>query len=199
MVEIKDIITLLIGLFGGGTLVKVIAPAISSRRDDFTVLQNAWREEFEKLKSEMIDVKAQNLYLEKQVLSLSTQIATLKQILPDLPIPLWFKDVNGTMLQLNDAYEKAFLIPQGKHRGDYIGQSDEVIWGQDVADTFRENDAKALDSGDQATIIFEEERHSRLLCNWIFLKYPKIIDGVVVGIGGIAIPKKDKKVIHEVK
>lgn len=189
--DAKDVILGLSGLFSGGVLTKVITSYLSKNRDDFQVLSSSWKDEIVRLNTRITEIDNYNKELKKDIAALRIQIATLKQIHPDIPIPLWLKDINGRMLSLNDAYEAAFLIPQGKHRGNYIGKKDADIWGEKVAKVFKEHDDQAILLDAKQQIIFEENDVNPLLLNWVFLKYPKYLDGTLVGVAGIGVPKKD--------
>ena len=194
---IERAITLVIG---GGAL-KIGEYFIQKKKadnDDFTLLRETYREEFKRYEDKVDKLISQNTTLElkiealqKETDHLREQLVLLRTIHPDLPIPMWLKDQNGIMLSLNQAYEDAFLFPQGKNRSDYIGRRDEDVWGDDVADLFRANDLVAI--AQKQTSFVVENKGNKLFSGWEFFKYPKYADGIFIGIGGIALPRDNKK------
>jgi hypothetical protein len=63
-----------------------------------------------------------------------------------IPLPSWLKDIDGTMLAVNDAYEMYFLIPNGFVKSDYIGKTDSDVWPENVAQEFIESDIRTMQS-----------------------------------------------------
>lgn len=169
----------------------------SADQSGFEILQKAWKDEFHRLESKIDEMNTELgrrekviSDLEHEVMNLKTRMSILSATTPSLPIPAWKKSPDGVMLGLNEAYEKAFLTPQGFKMSDYVGSKDEKIWGKSIADHFKENDNKAINNHTSATIVFEEHQHN-LLEGWVFLKYPEFIEDTLVSISGIGIPKKD--------
>jgi hypothetical protein len=195
-----EILSLILTAAGGGVIGVVLNFLIRQRKtshDGFKILEEAYQKQFEQLTKNqnqlLKEVGAwQSKYndLEKKFDDLKQKLSLINQSYPDLPIPMWLKDSYGTMLSLNDAYERAFLSPKGYARIDYIGNSDDHIWGDKIGGVFRENDIKAISSGGEAIRIPEEDLTDPLLKKWNFVKYPKYVDGVLVGVGGIATPIK---------
>jgi len=202
--ELNEILKwLVLGASGGGGigLLNWLLRKQNADVKTFETLRDSYTKEFERLEnkvdnliSETASLKQELKLKDAELSVLRAQMDNMKKAYPDLPIPLWLKDRNGIMLSLNDAYEKAFLIPQGKHRGDYIMQPDTAIWPTEVAELFKKNDIKAIEKEGSTRIVFEDIPEMKLLRNWQFLKYPYFIDGTLVGIGGIAIPQETLKV-----
>lgn len=191
-----------IALISGGVIFKLGDFLVKKKKadtDGFQILKNAWREEFEKYEEKIDKLNVSIAKLENKVEKLEEEnkklrsvIKSLRQFYPDLPIPLWLKDHNGRMLSLNKAYEEHFLHPLGKSKEDCIGETEDVIWGSEIAKKFKKNDSIAA-SQENSNFIFEESLHP-LLSKWNFYKYPKFVDGVFIGVGGVALPKKDKNI-----
>lgn len=202
--DIPDLITYILTGGAGIGVWKAGEFFINKKKVDvasFEALKTAYQQEFARLGESINGLNVQIGMLQSQleikdreISVLKAQLENMKKAFPDLPIPLWLKDRNGIMLSLNDAYEKAFLIPQGKHRGDYIMQDDKAIWPERVAELFKKNDLKAIERGKSVRIVFEEAPEMDILKNWQFIKYPYYIDGTLIGIGGIAIPLETIKV-----
>ena len=161
----------------------------------FEILKDTWYNEFkrneakfEKLFRDYSRIEAKMESLEQENTDLKLQLTILKTYHPEMPIPIWLKDQNGIMLSLNQAYEDAFLFPQGKTRVDYIGMRDEDIWPDDIAHTFRENDLIATAQRSFVEIKEDDLPHP-LLKGWRFYKYPVFSQGTFIGIAGLSLPK----------
>lgn len=185
------------GLAGLGTFV------LQKRKadvEDFTILKEAYREEFKRYEEKFDKLLAQYAKLEAKYehqeeinQELKASISTIKSSYPDLPIPMWLKDHNGVMLSLNKAYEDAFLFPQGMTRLDYLGKHDDDVWGEEIAEVFRQNDLRAI-SQKKMSFVIEDDLDSDVLKGWQFFKYPKYVDGIFVGVGGLALPETEKSI-----
>lgn len=68
------------------------------------------------------------------------RLSTLVQTIPDL---IWLKDVNGVYLLCNPMFERFF----GAGESDIVGKTDYDFVDKNLADSFRENDIKAMAAG----------------------------------------------------
>lgn len=207
MIDWNGILKVIFGAggFGGGVaLLNWFLKKQAADGQTFQQLREAYKEDFQGMRNEILDLKVEVAKLtdqlaskDRQISLMQAQLDLMKTAYPDIPLPLWLKDTNGYMIALNDAYEKAFLIPQGKHRGEYINKQDQAVWEPEVVELFKKNDMIAVERADKVKVIFEDihdlenSKQFRLLKNWEFLKYPRYIDGTLVGIGGIAIPREN--------
>lgn len=188
----------------GGGLFKVLDAAMSAasrnKRTDtasFEALRQSYHLEFnrfqkkvDELNSNLQKMKDWNESLQRQIAELTAELQYMSSSLPDLPIPMAIKSSEGTMLALNNAYEREFLLPQGFSRTDYIGHTDSHIWGDVIASTFAKNDAKIKEGGEFDRVENEDFGHA-LLEQWYFFKYPIFTNEAMVAVGLIAIPKED--------
>lgn len=131
--------------------------------------------------------------LTKIALAAKTSKRTLDQIVGahiDSPLPMWLKDINGTMLLVNDAYERMFLIPAGLTKEDYIGHNDYDVWDQKTANQFHIHDIGVLS---QEVIFNESETFpvNGVMQTFRVIKYPYYVDGELFGTAGLAIPPAD--------
>ena len=172
--------------------------SIEADLKSFETLKDTWynefkrnEERFEKLWSNYAKLETRFELLEIENADLRLQLINLKTYHPEMPIPMWLKDTNGKMLSLNQAYEDMFLFPQSKTRLDYIGNYDEAIWNEDIADAFRSNDLIAT-STKSFVEVHEELLDNPLLKPWRFYKYPIYSQGVFIGIAGLALPREKK-------
>lgn len=168
----------------------------SSKRDDFDRIVQVWSEDNNRLRKDIeslslrIDTLETELSREKAMnKDLQNKLILLESAHHDLPFPQWLKDTNGYMLSLNKAYEDVFLKPAGKTASDYIGHTDEEIWGTEVAKQFAIGDQHARrEKGYWIGIEPIQISGNDISERWKIVKYARLVGGVVVGIAGIAIP-----------
>ena len=88
-------------------------------------------------------------------------------VLDNCPAVISIKDVGGRILMVNRRYETVVGAP----RGDLIGRTDAEVFSPEVAEAFRANDARVLDSG--ASMEFEEVApHADGPHTYISVKFP---------------------------
>jgi len=144
----------------------------------------------EELTDDLNEVNSKNIELVKSIRILQYQITVTETAHLNSPFPMWIKDLNGIMISLNKSYEKHFLLPQGFTSSDYIGYKDEKIWGKELSEVFQKNDDAALeDSIWQGNEVGGD--YKNLLKKWHFIKYKRVVEGITIGIAGIAIPKSN--------
>jgi PAS domain S-box-containing protein len=104
----------------------------------------------------------------------------------NLPVPMWLKDMDGRFLSVNDALVDRFKSTLGIGREGWIGKNDWEIWGNiPEIQRITNNDKLVLRTGNTWRGI-ETVRMNGEEVNWYSVKYLRKVDGVVVGIGGIA-------------
>lgn len=192
--------------FVGGFVLSYMTQYLPSRRkqksDDFKIILEHYQsqyasiiEEVNSLRLKESDCMERYSELESQLLKLQSTMILMKASSPNIPIPMWIKDTNGTMLALNDEYEKSFLMPLGKRREDSIGKTEDSIWGEELAKKFRKSDLKAMET-DSIVLVSNPIKIGDDNNSWLILKYPNKIGDLVITIGGIAFPEpKDRKII----
>lgn len=200
-------VKLIIAAIGGGVISPLFRYLISLRKsqsedkvtdlEGFKVLQEAWIKEFNELsrkiqeaekaeescllRFEQLDTKFQNL---------KSSFQTLRNSTPNVPIPIFVKDMNGVYLAFNNAYEIEFLNKLGLLRDECIGKTDTHIWGKKVAERLEIYTKRAIDVGGKVKV--REEIPTEIpgvFKNWDIIIYPHQIDGITVGTGGVVIPK----------
>lgn len=133
------------------------------------------------------ELRTENLRQMAQINLLKQQLLTIQSTEDSWPYPAWFKDASGRVLFANAAYDRLYLRPRGYVLTDYVGQDDYAVWPKDIADAFRANDQRVMETG-QHIVIAETiempggpEKH-------LFIKYPRRLGGVVVGVAGRFLP-----------
>lgn len=99
------------------------------------------------------------------------------------PIPMWIKDLSGKMVFLNDAYCSIY----GINKSDYIGKTDDSIWGTESAKHFKLLDDKVLRGGEVEYSIEDvpSSGHVRQFDKCHVIKFPIRNGPKIVGIAGM--------------
>jgi diguanylate cyclase (GGDEF)-like protein/PAS domain S-box-containing protein len=111
----------------------------------------------------------------------SAQLHTLLQTIPDL---IWLKDANGIYISCNSAFERLY----GTKEADIIGKTDYDFVDKQQADSFRENDRKAMMANQAVSneewLTFTDDGYRGLFET---IKVPvKNANGQVIGVLGIS-------------
>lgn len=135
----------------------------------------------DKLQGEVLELRDENR-------ALRSQLVNFKSVQDSYPFPAWFKDLSGKVISANLSYETLYLTPRGYSLFDYVGNDDYAVWPKDIADRFRANDQKVF--REDQMIVFEEELEisSGVRERYWFIKYPRYINGNIVGIAGMLLP-----------
>ena len=195
-----DYIEIISAAVGGGFLTKLFDYLMNLRKaesDDFDTIVAQWQQDNERLRQENKEHKDRQdeLYKkiaehEKKLSALNAKLLVMESSYMHIPLPSWLKDIDGTMLAVNDAYEMYFLVPNGFVKSDYIGKTDSDVWPENVAQEFIANDILTLQS--EKKIWFGKEtiliKDVDVSDNWRVLKYVRYAGNIAVGIAGIAIP-----------
>lgn len=134
--------------------------------------------------SEILILKAQALNFEADQNRMKNGLIQLSIAQDVYPNPKWFKSVDGTMLQLNRAYELLYLEPNGLKRSDYIGRTDEEVWGAEIAEAFWKMDSTVIFTGKTITRMEPVMINGRIDSVKV-TKYLVQVNGIAVGVGGI--------------
>lgn len=145
---------------------------------------NALKEKYEESIRQMSELKLQFAILEQEW---KLKIQMFESAHNDLPIPMWLKDENGKILSINGAYERIFLNPRGYEKNDYVYDSD--VWPAEIAEQFGKHDKQVL--RDKTTWVGYEKVPDKndVIHEWMIIKFVRYANGIVLGIGGIAVPK----------
>jgi len=108
----------------------------------------------------------------------------LKALLDAIPDPVWLKDTNGVFLSCNPQLERYFDAAEA----DIVGRTDYDFVDRQVADSFRENDRRAMEAGEpranEEWLTFSRDGYRGLFET---IKAPmRSPTGKVIGILGIA-------------
>lgn len=181
-------------LVSGGGLVAILNYFLKKdqqeneqRRVDFDVILNNLLTENKFFREREGEAIKRISDLEKQLSYLQNKIILLESAHMDLPIPMWLKDTQGVMLAVNSAYEKMFLIPNGKTSQDYVGNRDVDVWGPVLGAQYWSHDQKVLHTG-QTFDGFETVVLDGVQMNYRIIKYIRYAGRAKIGIAGIAIP-----------
>ena len=200
-------IEIIIAALSGGVLTQVFTFILNrdkaketAEKNDFTTIVEQWQSDNKRLREENEKhLQTQNdLYKkladhERKISALNTKLLIMESAYMHIPVPSWLKDLDGTMLALNEAYEDNFLKPLGLSRADYVGKTDFDIWDEETAKEYQQNDVKVLNSIEK--VWFGKEK---IVLNgvdvtdqWKMLKYVRFAGDLEIGIGGMAIPSDE--------
>lgn len=200
-------IEIIIAGLSGGVLTQVFTFILNrdkaketAEKNDFQTIVEQWQSDNKRLRDEnQKHLQTQNdLYKkladhERKISALNTKLLIMESAYMHIPVPSWLKDLDGTMLALNEAYEDNFLKPLGLCRADYIGKTDFDIWDDETAKEYQQNDVKVLNSIEK--VWFGKEK---IVLNgvdvtdqWKMLKYVRFAGDLEIGIGGMAIPSDE--------
>lgn len=195
MDKFTDYIGYIVGIFGIGT--GFLLNSRKTNNDEFKSTIETYKLLLEEYKSQIEDYKKQEaeclekykkLEAEIQVMKISFQLN--QHAIPAVPFPLWWKSLDGIMLDLNEHYESEFLKKLNKNRNDYIGKKDSEVWGKTTGDLFQKTDKETLLSGEIIPVNDVSEKHKDILNPWRFFKLTIHIGKVPVGIMGFALRKE---------
>jgi hypothetical protein len=141
---------------GGGLFTQIFNFVLSKQKaekDDFESIVDQWQSDNKRLREENQThiIKQNQLFkkiaeMEKRISNLNTKLLIMESAGMNIPLPTWLKDLDGTMLAINDSYEFYFLKPIDKTKEDYIGKTDFDIWNEEIAKIYKENDLAVLHS-----------------------------------------------------
>lgn len=126
---------------------------------------------------------------------LESERARLRNLLQTLPALIWMKDPEGVYLFCNARFERLF----GNSEASIIGKTDYDFVAKDIADLYRENDRKAIVTGQSSVneewITYADDGHRELVET---IKTPLYgADGLLVGVLGVAWDITEKRRIEE--
>ena len=113
---------------------------------------------------------------------------TIVQTIPDL---FWLKDVNGVFLSCNTMFGRFF----GASEAEIVGKTDHDFVNRELADSFRENDRRAIEAGkptsNEEWVTFKDDGHSAYLDT---IKTPMCdSNGKLIGVLGIGRDYTERK------
>lgn len=147
-----------------------------------------WKRTVEALQMKEEESRQRIIDLERLSSSLQSKLLLLESAAFDFPVPMWVKDLSGKMLALNEAYEQIFLKPKNLTAQDYIGKTDDKIWGKELAKIFQANDRKAFLTKIPVKETFIHELPDGSTEKYIIIKFIRYAGTLALGIGGIAVP-----------
>lgn len=178
------------------TLIKAKSDADNAPAN-FTEAQTAFNASIMKRLDKLEEMNAtlieENNDLKIRIERLLTKLSMFESSHTDSPLPMWTKDRHGIMLALNDAYEALFLSPMGHTREDYIGKTDQAVWGKEISARFVANDKHVMSTG-RVSIFKEVFPINGSESPWYIIKYPRYIGTnghrTAIGVAGIACPQE---------
>lgn len=197
--ELNSFIPLITTLLTGGGLGVFLTFKLGNRKQNQSELEkviDTYREQRLEDSAVIKELRARIDELERITNKRDLEVSTLRNQLMifesshvDIPLPMWLKDINGTMLFLNKEFEYAYLKPKGKTIHEYIGKNDFAIFSKEEAEQYRAHDAEVMRK--RKAIRFNEtvEINGQVI-KLTTIKYPRFLNNTIIGIGGIVLSEK---------
>ena len=197
--ELSTILGLVGSLLGGGALGAVINGYFTSQSEDKKTdldatdrLVKHWEELLSPLRDRVVQLETA-LEDERRISSeYRTELSSLRNQLMifenshfDLPLPMWMKDAKGHMIFMNDACQELVLKPLDLNIEDYLGKTDVDFWEGDFAKQFAKTDNKVIRTKKPLEVIHTFLDVNREEIKAMVLKYPRLQNNEVIGIGGL--------------
>jgi PAS domain S-box-containing protein len=109
-----------------------------------------------------------------------------------LPGVAFIKDLEGRYVYYNDACEHLF----GKLPSAIVGKTDAEIWPAEIAENYRENDLKVLESGSHSEFI-EPVQQADGRHTWLIYKFPITQNGKAALVAGVGIDITERQTLSE--
>jgi hypothetical protein len=188
--ELSTVLSILGLVLGGGGIGWYFNYLINNRQADqsqFDILIQRWEKDNERLRqreqANAIEIKK----LQEELITLKNKMIMLESAHFDLPLPQWLKDIDGSMLSVNAEYERVFLDVMGVRAIDYIGKTDEDIWGKEIAEVYSKTDKTVYRTRKPMHVIENIPDGAGGYISYEVFKYPRFSGNVIIGIGGIAL------------
>lgn len=201
MKNIPEIIGIVLGAGGVGAFLSYKLGIRQQGTSEFQTIIEEYKSMVLEFKADVVELRKEVDLLRKEINEKKGEIQNLRNQLIifesshiDIPVPVWLKDTNGTMLFINSEYEKLILNPINKTAEDYIGHKDSDVWGVEVGKQFTLNDKKVM--REKKPIQFTESWHGNdgVVYEGTLIKYPRFLNNnTVIGIGGIIMSIKVEK------
>lgn len=159
----------------------------SSVSSEYKALLESYKVEVTELRKEVKELREIVNKRDLELQQVRNQLMIFESSHADVPIPMWLKDTDGKMLFINSEYERVILNPIGKKAEDYIGNFDNDIWGEKIAKAFKSHDLKVMRNKKPESFLEEWAGPNNIIMSGEIIKYPRMINNTVVGIGGIII------------
>jgi len=115
----------------------------NAEQEEIIVIKNVVSQDEEENQIKNLQLKMEIAEQEKATTALRNSEAHLRTLLKTIPDLIWLKDKDGVYLSCNKMFERFF----GAKEEDIIGKTDYDFVDQELADSFLENDQKAIAAG----------------------------------------------------
>ncbi len=109
-----------------------------------------------------------------------------------LPGVAFIKDMEGRYVYYNEAAQTLF----GRNPEQFLGKTDEEVWPEENATSYRENDAAVIASRRPAEFV-ESVEQTDGNHHWLMYKFPIVEGGQVVLVGGVGIDITERTILEE--
>jgi len=197
--DIPTILGLVGTLLGGGALGAVITSYFNSKSEDKKTdvdatdrLVSHWekmlaplRERVTFLEAALEQEREDNADYRAEVSSLRNKLMIFEGSQLDLPLPMWLKNRKGRMIWMNKQAQELVLEPLGLDIEDYLGKTDVDFWEGEFAKQFAKTDNKVIRTKKPLEVIHSFLDVNREEIKAMVLKYPRMQNNDVIGVGGL--------------
>jgi hypothetical protein len=194
-----NFLQIFLAVTGGGGVGFFLNYLISRRQTDqseFEILLKVWKEERDELKVERKELierekinSAEILELKEELTKLKSKMVLLESAHFDLPLAQCVKDLDGTIILINNEFDKIFLAPYGQTSNSCVGTNGSHIWGVENTKKYRKAELEIA--------IHKAPKHFIEDCidaegkptKWSTFRYPIFLGEKIIATGLLALDR----------
>jgi CRISPR/Cas system-associated protein Csx1 len=194
-----NFLQIFLAVTGGGGLGFFLNYLISRRQTDqseFEILLKVWKEERDELKlerKELIERERSNsaeiLELKEELSKLKSKMVLLESAHFDLPLAQCVKDLDGTIILINNEFDKLFLAPYGQTSNSCVGTNGAHIWGIENTKKYRKAELEVIIHKAAKHFIEEGNDIEGNPTKWSTFRYPIFLGEKIIATGLLALDR----------
>ena len=194
-----NFLQIFLAVTGGGGLGFFLNYLISRRQTDqseFEILLKVWKEERDELKverKELIERERSNsaeiLELKEDLSKLKSKMVLLESAHFDLPLAQCVKDLDGTIILINNEFDKLFLAPYDQTSNSCVGTNGSHIWGVENTKKYRKAELEVIIHKAPKHFIEEGNDLDGNPTKWSTFRYPIFLGEKIIATGLLALDR----------
>jgi|TARA_R110000772_G_scaffold125747_6_gene232611 CRISPR/Cas system-associated protein Csx1 len=182
---------------GGGGIGFFLNYLISKRQTDqseFEILLKVWKEERDDLKIERKELLEREKINSTEILELKEELSKLKSKMVllesahfDLPLAQCVKDLDGTIILINNEFDKIFLAPYGQTSNSCVGTNGSHIWGVENTKKYRKSELEVVSEKTAKHFIEDGVDSEGKPTKWSTFRYPIFLGEKIIATGLLAL------------
>lgn len=188
-----NFLQIFLAVTGGGGLGFFLNYLISRRQTDqseFEILLKVWKEERDELKIERRELlererinSTEIIELKEELSKLKSKMVLLESVHFDLPLAQCVKDLDGTIILINNEFDKLFLAPYGQTSNSCVGTNGSHIWGVPNTKKYRKAELEIILTKSPKHFIEDGMEEDGLPTKWSTFRYPVYLGEKVIATG----------------